>query len=213
MGTLSNSFYNNLYATAPGQLRRDGKGLSAVCLLPPKIKITSRPQSALITRKETPSGPPYARSIRPQSAKPSMPQARATVTAANVIEADRLEVKSRRSRRPKSANPKMQNNNTASRMTPLGTCIDSRPGTADSFEDKVAHYRAQPITQSRKCWNRINPGHMLEHWDSTNRKVQNPDFGLKPYQMQKEHHLPKTDIMTYVNDMIKMKVSVKTGFR
>lgn len=66
MGTLSNSFYNvrttftyidavdavcrqNLYATAPGQLRRDGKGLSAVCLLPPKEYIYSSCINILLT--------------------------------------------------------------------------------------------------------------------------------------------------------------------
>ena len=92
----------------------------------------------------------------------------------------------------------------------------SRAGTADSTDShdkKVNFYRRQPVSKSRKCWNRINPGHMLEKWDSTHRTIGNPEYKKDNYLMVKEAHLAKTDIATYVHEMIMMGVSIKTGFR
>merc|ERR1711998_62527 len=226
---LSNKFYNNLFDVAPGTLRRDTTGLSAVCLLPPKVKVQGRvhPKSAISAiRRETPSGPPYGRSMpRPKSAAPSRSGDLNWCSGEISQEVQPQPRPSSRRGRPQSAKARLTtapNNQTKGfqgktaeehRVTPLGTTFDSRPSTADSFEDKIRHYRKQPVSDSRKCWNRINPGHMLNEWDSTNRKTQNPDFGVQPYKFEKEFHLPKTDIMTYVNDMIRMKVSIKTGFR
>merc|ERR1712070_464525 len=59
---LSNKSYANLFDVTPGTLRRDTKGLSAVCLLPPKVKIEGRPLSAMhAIRNDTPASYPYPR--------------------------------------------------------------------------------------------------------------------------------------------------------
>jgi len=215
MGTLSGTFYNNLYSVAPGTLKRDTRGLSAVCLLPPKVKV-DRPFTAHpATRRETPSGPPYGRTgitkevVRPHTATP----ARGGAALPGVNPEENTAKARKRTQRPKTATVGQKSGRPGGGMTPYGTMIDSRPSTADSFTKKVDKYRAEPVSKSRKCWNRINPGHMLERWDSTNRAVQNPKFDGDEYRMAKEFHLPKTDIMTYVNDMIRMRVSIKTGFR
>jgi len=208
MGTFSNSFYQDLYDVAPGTLRRDTSGLSAVCLLPPKVKL-ERPYSAMASpaiRKDTPAGPPYGRrgplTRRPQTAH---------VGNASAAKAEANETSARPSEQGRSARPRPH---TAKEKGEGKQGENkSRPTTADSFSEKVSYYRQQPVSKSRKCWNRINPGHMLEKWDSTHRATTNPNFPKTQYKMEKEFHLPKTDIMIYVNDMIKMRVSIKTGFR
>jgi len=133
-------------------------------------------------------------------------------TVADVVLAD---AKLNRAR-PQSAKPRSAQMSQGARARPQSAvAAGSRATTAgsmDSEDRRVEYYRKQPISKSRQMWNRINPGHMNEKWESTH-KAHITKYAHKNYAFKKEFHQAKTDIMEYVNDMIMMKVSVKYGFR
>ena len=151
----------------------------------------ARPQSAVVSRRTTPQGR----------------------TAADVVLAN---AKPNRLRPQSAVAAKGGPTPNKPGARPQSAVLGSRVSTAeslDSQDQRVNYYRKQPVSKSRKCWSRINPGHMLEKWESTHRTQGNPKYSQKDYAFNKEFHLAKTDIMEYVNDMILMKVSVKNGFR
>lgn len=182
----------------------------------------NRPQSAMPLPPK-PGAP--NKKTRPQTASASRKN-----TAAAYVTSDIANKALERSKRPQSASVSrpptnsdqnkpgsQQNKAKSSKMRPQSAHAGgSRAATADSQDShdrRVDFYRKQPVSKSRKCWNRINPGHMLEKWDSTHRTIGNPEYKKDNYLMVKEAHLAKTDIATYVHEMIMMGVSIKTGFR
>merc|ERR1711988_1400178 len=150
---LSSHFYNTLYECTPGTLRRDTAGLSAVCLLPPKVKL-DRPQTAVIaTRRETPAGPPYGRSgisdtivHRPHTVRAprdlglTQGTDRALQIGQSALDA---------ARRPKTVVHAQMKGMHGTQRNKARPHTASKVTEADSFEEKVMYYRQQPISTSR----------------------------------------------------------------
>eukprot|EP00658_Telonema_sp_P-2_P041979 TRINITY_DN3007_c0_g1_i1.p1 TRINITY_DN3007_c0_g1~~TRINITY_DN3007_c0_g1_i1.p1 ORF type:complete len:252 (-),score=52.83 TRINITY_DN3007_c0_g1_i1:206-961(-) len=181
---LSAKFYQNLYDVSnAGKLgKRDTTGLSAICLLPPRVTI--RPATADAAR-----------------AQPSHPSRARPATSSH--QNDKRTSRSRERSRPSSAggtklkdyllkpDPKSK-----SKSRPKSAASSVGGPQEQEFQKLLTKHRCQPVHPSRKLWNRINPGHMMEEWKTTHKVSACPEFKRDPnYTFKKEHHNPKSEFL------------------
>lgn len=195
MSGLSLKFYNNLYETPPGRLikKKDTQQLSAICLLPPRVTLYGR------ERPSTAGG-------RVQSSGNSRQSRQRPVSAAvdRRFDAEDTRTKDAADRRSRPASAKSsQSTKLAEYLFKKEAVKAQRPQSAavstsgnSEFDQMLKRYRSAPVHPSRKLWNRINPGHMMEEWKTSHKTITAPEYNSNPhYNFQKEFHVPKSEFL------------------